>query len=759
MRFLSFAVLLALFISGCANRHIASRYYKENNYEKAYEEYYKFAKRGFPDAAYKLSKLIYSKKVNKPPYMQKKYALYAYRNGYKQASLIVADAFYREKQFKEALKWYDKSDFELFNMSDFKKYLECVQTLERIDEQIAYLQKLERYADKSKNPKLLTMLGKYYLSDVVFFDPKKGKKFLNEAYNQGFYQAGVVLGVYLIKSGDDKKRGYELLSSLTYKDAKAAYYVGDFLYEELTYKEQLMGAGCIAATFETPKEFFLEKLAIYKFNDLFTRKNIVKAYKTSYELGNKKAIYKLMKLDIEDNTYELTPENTYSGYDLNDSVEYLLSQEDVESKLLLARMYEKYLYLHSYKKAKDIYKWYAGINKLQAYWHLYQFEKKFENRVDYFYLDYLVEKKFVPAIIEKAYQKALLKEEPEKNRRILEYYANQGNILALNYLGSLYSNQIYLPKEKSFEYYKLACMGEKKPFYIPSEDLKIANYYRDMEKNTDKEMTINYYYAQMKNRQAQINTARFYKNGCEYDKLAYWLNELKKEADLKGEKFYYASVLERDIKGDFNESFNFLKKQDDIYSLLIMGDLYANGYYVDFNPGKAEEYYQRAFDKGDKLALYKIGAVYQKINFDGKYFEKLKNIYEKAVELNLKDAKVHLARIYFNEGEKRKALKILKSMDDFNTNPKARYLAYVITGRIDYIKGGDTNYGYLLLAKANHWSDRAPGRALYYAFRAMLCNTPGSPRVAMGLMKKVDSAKAIKSIYERAKKEPKCTLE
>jgi len=696
MKFLKFAVVFVFFFVGCANKHLATKYYKEKYYEKAYEEYYSFAKRGFPDASYKLAKLIYSKKINKPPFIEKKYALYAYENGYNDAAIIVADAFYREKDYKKALEWYLKGEFDKFRMDDFKNYIESALNLPTIKEQSFYLEKLEEYAKQTNNPKLLTMLGKFYLDDTPYYNPQKAKEYLQEAYKKGYYQAGVILGVYLIKSGEDKQRGYELLKEMAYSDAKAAYYVGDYLYDEMVTKEKLMNYKCITCNFTTPTEFFLKKLTIYKFNDLFTRKNVAKAYSLSYKLGNEKAIYKLIRLDIEDNTFELQ-NKTYSGFNLYQAVNFLKTKDDVESKLVLAKIYEKYLYLNSYKKAKEIYKWYIQIDKLQAYWHLYQYEKRFEKNINYFYLNYLVNKKFVPAIIEKAYQEALQNKDVQKNKEILEYYAKQGNLLALNYLGSLYSNQIYKPKTKSIYYYKLACIGEKKPFYIPSEDLKIANYYDDVMKNEENYMTINYYYAQMKNRQAQLNTAKFYQKNCKYKKLEYWLNELKKEADIKGTRYYYSAILQKYIPGDFKEAFEYLKAQNDVYSNIILGDMYANGYFVEFNPKKAEMYYKKAFNMGYKEALYKITALYEKINLTGKYFNKLKALYEEAVRLHLKDAKVKLARLYYNEGKKTKALRILKSMKDFKSNPKARFLAYLITGKLTYVQGRDTNYGYLLL--------------------------------------------------------------
>ncbi|QCI27764.1 tetratricopeptide repeat protein [Caminibacter pacificus] len=742
-----------IFFVGCADKRIASNYYKSKNYEKAYEEYYKFAKRGFPDAADKVARLIYFNKVNKPPYIERKYALIAYKNGYNDAALYVADSYFREKNYKEALKWYDKVSFDKFRIRDFENYLTCVESLDNIKEKVAYLDKLNAYAQKSDNPKLQTILGKYYLQESPFYNPQRAEKLLQKAYDKGYYQAGVVLGIFYIKNGK-KQEGYEILKDVAYKDKRAAYYLGNYLYDEMITKEKLLNSGCITCGFDTPEDFFVKKLTIYKYNDLFTRKNVKKAYDISYKLGNKKALYQLIRLDIEDNTFELTPE-TYSGFDLKGAVSYLKSKNDVESKLILAKIYEKYLYLNSYKKAKEIYKWYEKINKLQADWHLYQYEKRFENRVDLELLSYLVEKKFVPAIVEMAYQMSIQNKDIQNNKKVLEYYANQGNILALNYLGSLYSREILTPKTKSIDYYKQACILEKKPFYIPSEDLKIANYDNDVLKNENKALTINYYYAQMKNRQAQLYISKFYKNHCNYDKLKTWLDTLVKEADKKGEALYYTSVLERYIDGDYKKALNALEKDDSLQSDLVLARVYANGWYVDFDPKKAEEYYQKAINKGYKPAILNIAALYEKINVNGKYNNKIVSLYNEAINAGLKNAKIKLAKFYISQNEKQKALRILKSMPN---NPKASYLLYLLTGNLRYVKNGDTNYGYLLLAKAEVYSKKAPRRALYYAFRAMLCNTPKTPKVAIELMKRINNARVIDSIYKRAKRAPKCYL-
>jgi hypothetical protein len=748
--FLIFVLLLA----GCANKKLADIYYKTHNYDKAYQDYYEFAKRGFPDAAYKLAKLIYLDKVKRPPFIERKYALLAYTHGFKDAALFVADSYYREKEFKKAFEWYNKVDFSLFNSKDFRNYINVLLSLNSFKTQQKYLKKLQEFALKSQNPKLLAILGEFYLSDTPFYNPKKAIKFLKMAYNRGNYKAGVVLGVFYIKSNTDPKKGYEILKKVAYIDAKAAYYLGDYLYDKMIKQERIMNYNCITSEFNSSKEFFYKKLKIYKFNDLFSRINVVKAYRLSYRLGNKSAIYKLISLDIEDNTFELS-KSTYSGFDLKEAVKFLNSQNDIRSKLLLAKIYEKYLYLNGLKKAKEIYLWYVKIDKIQAYWHLYQYEKRFEKKLNFKYLDFLVKNDFTPAIIEKAYQEILLGKDIEKNRLTLEYYAKQGNILALNYLGSLYSRSVFLPKEKSFFYYKKACVLEKKPFYIPSEDLKFGNFYEDVDKNQTKAYSIFYYYAQMKNRPAQYIISQFYKNSCNYKKLKYWVEELVRENDFRGVKFYYSLILQRFLEGDYKKALKYLKKQDDVYSYLVLGDVYANGYYVDIDPKKAEYYYNKAFEKGYVLAVYRIIDMYMNLNVDGIFNKKIISLYKKAIELNLKDAKIKLAKFYIQIGKYKKALEIVKTLP--KENPKVRYLLYVLTGKSIYVQGTESNYGYLLLARAEAISKKAPRKALYYTFRAMLCNTSNSPEFALKLMKKINNAKVIRNIYLKAKKAPRCS--
>ncbi|WP_457565017.1 hypothetical protein [Caminibacter sp.] len=749
-----FLLFIIVFFVGCSNQPNLPTNFKPKTYEQQYQELLKYARRGFPKESYKLARMIYLNKVTKPPFVERKYALYAYNHGFKDASIIIADSYFREKNYQKALLWYQKTPFEIFKDSDFKNYLFIISTLKNPNLQINLLSKLEKYALKSKNPKLLTALGKFYLQDNYFYNPQKAIQFLSKAYyDLNYYPAGVELGIFYIKNNSPE--GYKILKKVANIDSRASIYLGDYLYNLMIKQEKLLNSGCITVNFNTPKEFFYKKLSIYKFNKIFTIANVIKAYKHAYKLGNKKGLYKLIKLDIEDNTFELN-KHTYSGFDLNQTVSFLSSQNDIESKLILAKIYEKYLYLNSYQKAKKIYQWYKKIDKIQALWHLYQYEKRFENKIDFNYLDYLTAHKFVPAIIEKAYQEIILNKNIYKNRKILEYYAKQKNILALNYLGSLYSRAIFLPKNKSIEYFKLACILEKKPFYIPSEDLKIANYYLTLN-NQIKHMSINYYYAQMLNRQAELTTAKFYKSNCNYLKMKKWANFLKKQKDLKGINYYYSLVLNGTIYGNYKKALDYYKYKNDPQSLILLGDFYSNGYYNDLNITKAIYYYKKAYAKGANIAVLKEALMYEKINVNGIYDKKIENLLKQAVKLNLPDAYILLAQFHLKNNQSKKAIQTIKSMPNYIHNPKALYIIYQITGRLINTQG-NTNYGYLLYAKSLEYGPKNPQKALYYAFRAMLCNTPNSSLEALKLIKIINDKKIIEEIYKRAKKAPKCYL-
>ena len=69
---------------------------KAANYDKAYQNYYEFAKRGFSYAAYKLAKFIYLEKVKKPHFIEN---MLFWLTGMD----LKIDSYYREKSLKKLL--------------------------------------------------------------------------------------------------------------------------------------------------------------------------------------------------------------------------------------------------------------------------------------------------------------------------------------------------------------------------------------------------------------------------------------------------------------------------------------------------------------------------------------------------------------------------------------------------------------------------------------------------------------------------------
>jgi len=749
-----FLFVLILLNIGCVNKKLTYENYINKKYDKAYREYKRLADKGFINAAYKISYMIYQNKISAHNNEEIYYGKKAYYAGYKKAAVFVADWYVKNKNCRKALQWYDKAGFEYLNINDFSEYINCIKTVQSFTKEMQYLKKLENYALKSQKIEILRVLGRFYSSDTYFYDPLKAERFLTIAYKKGDAQSGVILGVLYIKNNN--KKGVLLLKNNIYKNPKAGYYLGKYLYSEMIEKEKSFNKNCITLYDNNVTKFYENKLKIYKFNNIYTINNIKKAYDISYSLGYLPAKYELIKLDLEDNTYENT-RTSYSGFDLNETVDFLKNKKDIESQWLLADIYEKYLYLNSLTKAKKIYTKMIKYDKVKALWKLYKFEKNFQNKINKQYLNYLIKQKYEPALIENAYLKILTGIDIKKNETLLKTYAKRHYVTALNLLGNLLDKGVLHSNVKSIYYYKLACEKEKKPFYIPSEDFKFANKYM---KNGNKNMAmgIYYYYAYLNNRKAQYEMALFYKNARFYKKMEKLLKKLNSEADDKGRFFYYISLLKGYIEGNYKQAIDYLLKSENPISYEVLGYAYANGYYVEFNPNKAEYYYKKAVENGDNNAIYGLIKLYNKLNIDGQYDNKIIKWYLKAVKMHLPDAKIKLAKFYYLKKEKFKALKVLKSIDNWEKNSKALYLYYLIEKRLPIvnINGKESDNGYLLYVKAVKNMKINPQQALYYIFRAMLCNTPKSPILAYEIMKRIDDVSIIRTIYIKAKKAPLC---
>jgi len=746
-----FILFIIVFLIGCSNKTLFYNYEQSSNYNKIYNTKLYYAKKGFPKYSYDVSKMIYLNQVKKPVSVQRNYALYAYKNGIKKAGVIVADSYYKEKNYKKALEWYLKSDFNTFRKSDFQNLLQTLINNNEVNK-TEYLQQIEKKANKQKNILLYSVLGDFYINNKKYANNKKGEFYLSQAYKNGDMYSGVDLGIFYINN-NQKEKGLKILTKLAKNSAKASFFLAKYFYNEMIKQEKLMNKNCITLDFNTSSDFYKQKIKVYKYNRLYTIKNIIPLYKHAYNLGYKKAMYNIIRLDLEDNTYELE-KNTYSGYDLNTTIHYLQTQQDLASKLLLASIYTKYPYLNRLYEAKRIYKWYSQYDKIDATWKLYRFEKQYENIVNYKYLDFLVKNNFYPAIIEKAYQYILREKNITKNMDILKCYAKKDNLLAINYLASIYSTKVLNIYDKRKIYLKKACILSSKPFYIPNVDLKIANDHI----NDDKYFIINYYYAMLKNRQAEYNLAKIFKQSCQYAKLKKYLNFLKQEKFGPGLLYYYQLILNGTIDGDYKEAVKYLAAEDNAKSYDLLGDFYSKGYFRKIDIVKAEKYYMKSFNKGNKQAILKIISMYQRLNVNNIFDNKIMKLFNIAIKNNVSNSKYLFVKYLISKNKKQEALKVLKTIPNYKTDAKCRYLYYSITKKTYYLDKINTNYGYMLYAKASRIKDISPQLALYYVFRAMLCNTPNAEKLSYMLIKTINNPYVIQKIYNKAKKAPKCSI-
>jgi TPR repeat protein len=736
-----------ILFSGCANRDVAKHYLQEGKIDKAYNIYSKWAKIDNPKANLNLAKLDNNdtKKID--------YALKAYKGGEQYAANILENIYFNKGELKKAKEWYKKADLNNSTAQDFNTHLSIITTLPTIKQQVTELKKIKNLANH-KNVYAANALGKFYENTIYYFyDLNKSEYYYKIGHKNSYIPASINLGTLYIFKLNKEKEGLKILKNTAPKDnGVAAYTIAKFLIKKLDENLIKFNTPCITCSFKTPSEFFRKKLYLLKYRDKYISQSVKPWLDYSYKKGYIKAKFYLISLDVKYDKF-LT-KKTYSNLTLKEAIAFLHNFEDkfFGAKMVLANIYYKYAFLNMYPLSKNIYAEYAQFDKTGSFWHLYQYYKKYHpnNPKKEYYLNYLVKNNFTPAIIENAYFQILNNKNVEKNKKVLLLYSKQNNILALTYYTSI------LTKENSdfntkCKWYKKLCK------YTPlnkTTDLKIANLY-EKQNNILKAATIYKFYSDLNDSTASYKLAMIYKSLCNKNRYKAYLEKLKTTTNENIKITYAIAVLNGEIKDNKSEYLTFIKniaKKDNLKASLFLANLYANGIYVDFNPELAEKYYNKAIKTGNKQSVYFLISLYNKININHKFDNKIVNLYQKAIKYNLPKAKVNFAAYLIDNGNIPKAINLLKQEND----PKAKYLLYKLTGKMKYIhKANKTNYGRLLLvyAKKNKYN---PRKALLYTFRAALCNTGGAMIYAYELMKRINSPKIINSIYNKAKQYPKC---
>lgn len=745
MRKLILGIIGSIFLFiGCANRDLANHYLQEGNVKKAYDIYERWNNIGDLNISVKLAKIETneSKKI--------KLAKKLYNNHIQYGANILENIYYNRGDFKKARYWYERADLNNSTQNDFYTHLNVILTYPTIIKQKKEIEKIEKLADN--NVFAAHALGKFYENkNNYFYDLNKSVYFYKKAYEQGYILSGINLAKIYLYNLNKEKEGEKLLRKIASEDPRAAYILAKYLVDKLNEKVIELNNPCITCNFKTPYDFFYKKYYLIKYKDAFIKNNIIPLVEYAYNKGYIQAKFLLIELDLRYDNF--LDNNTYSGLTLNQAISFLnnLSDKFFKAKMLLADIYYKYDFLNMYPLAKNIYLEYANINKIDAYWHLYQYYKKYEQNSPkkMYYLKYLVKHNFTPAVIENAYLNKNIKLLYRFSKRIEN---DKNNILALKYYVSLMVNRTNSYSKKCHLYNKL-CV------YTPFDkttDFKIAKLY-ELKNDYIKAATIYKFYSDFNDSKASYELSLIYKNLCSFDKYVYYLKKAQKYGDERIKLLYASKVIKGEINDNSKKYFEYIKylaDKNNTYALSILGDLYSNGIYVDFNPKLAEKYYLKAVNLGEYNEIYSLIDLYKKININHQYDYKIIHLYNLAIKYHLPKASVNLAEFYISNRKYKKAIKILKH---HLIDPKAKYLLYKLTGKFYYLHNATkTNYGRLLLAYAKQIGRYNPYRALLYSFRAARCNTGGAVLFSYEMMKRINNPETIKKIYEKAKSYPVC---
>jgi hypothetical protein len=767
-RFFTYGIFI-LFLTSCANKDVAEKAYNSGDYNTSFKIWQRWADAGYGNANLKLAQMAEKGVVKEKSDFIIKHATKAYEAGEKKAAFVLENLFAKEQKYTDAFKWMQRGDINSSSNRDVDTHLFLIDNyIKSFQQQSYYLQEITKLSTNG-NSSVSYKLGKFYQNkNSIFYNIDKSISFYKLAYKAGNMKAGIEIALMDIYRLNKRKEGIKLLKEIAQKgDAKASLFIGKYIYKDINTVLEKYNTPCISCSFKTPFDFYVKKLTLLEIRKLYLKNNVAPWFKQAYKEGNIDGMFALIHLDILENNFKNRDIQTYSGMNLEKTINFLngLSSESFKAKMLLAQLYIKNPQLHKIDVAKQNYLAYMDQNQTDAEWNLYKFYKKFypNDTKKTYYLDKLLSKDFQAAKIEEAYNNILQNRAMKSSYSRLQFAADREDIKALQYLSSL-----ALKKQNT----ALFCKLSKKICHLDplnqTNDLQVAKYYlqsykKDKKFDTlTKAATIYQFYAEQNNTKAQYKLANIYKKFCDFDKTAYWYTQAKELGDKQALFAYARMVLEGEVQGDIPNTLQTVQNysnQGDVRATLLLGDLYATGNTLAFNPDKAISYYTKALKKDDATATYaKILTLYNKLNVDHYYDKKIVTLYKYLIyEKKEEQFKLSLAKFWMTQNKNMKAIALLKTVP-LEHYPQAKYYLYQLTGKMFYIhNSSQTNNGNLLLAYAQHLSNSSRRKALLYAFRAALCNTPDSGPILYDLMRFINDSAIIKNIYKEAKSYPECS--
>lgn len=753
------SLLFSIFLlSGCANKDVALTAYENKDYEKAFAIWKQWADAGYANANIKIATSTLPQKISSNNDLIIKQLQQAYNNGSKKAPLLLEDLYIKQHNYTKAYQWFLKADLKLSNDHDVQNHLLLITSyLKTFTQQKEALQKLEEAL--KTNPYIAYRLGEFYAQKGIFYNLKKSLNLLSYAYAHNIQKAGIQKALILLYKLNKEEEALSLLYEIAKSQNSQAFLeIGKFLYHKKNQILDKYNQPCISCSFQNNYDFHIKKEKLYKIKEMYIKNNVIPWFKNAYQLGNEKGILFLIQLDLDNNNFK-SHKQTYSTMDLNQTISYLqsISSQYEKANMLLAQIYTKYLFLHKKELAKQIYLHHLCVDPLNALWHLYLYEKKFNpnSKEQQNYLQKLLAQGFEPAKVEQAYLNILAQKQLTMSLRILQNAAKQKDINALRYLAQLQIKHHLRFKKTPCDLYRTICHIE--PMNI-TNDLDIANYYLNNNDIT-KAAIIFQYYAQKQNPKAQLALAKIYELYCDDKKYFHYLEKVKKQGDQEV-TFLFDKLILLGYKKTNNlkhsiQRVKHLADRGDPKAIELLAQAYSLGITLPYQPKKALYYYKQLEKYSLQESLKNQLKIYQQINIKGIYNHMIDNLYTQLIHIDEKE-KINYATYLISEQKIDKAKGILLSLQKYKDD-QVNYLLYKITNDPSYLYGAEnSNNGNLLLEYSKLIASSKPYTALVYAFRSALCNTRSTGETIYKLMLQINNSTEILKLYNEAKQYPKC---
>jgi len=753
-----FIIFIFTVLTGCANKDVARKDYRQGNYENSYSIWKNWVDRGHYDGNIQLLKILQKDGKTVDFKEMKKMALDAYNAGEKKATFALEELYIANGNLKEAYLWMSRGAFNLSSLKDFRNHLYIIENYNiPTIQQKRYIRQIEDIANHNSVDAAIALGDFYARSENPFYDLKKSEYFYQKAYRLGNEEAGIALARLYIDNLDREKKGLDILQHLSLQgNGKATYEIGNLMLDKTNMILQKEHSSCIATSFTLSQDFYLKKTYAAKSRGLQIKNNVVPWYTKAYKQNYLNAMFKLILLDLQEDNFN--KKETFSQMNLEKVGAFLQQHKENKTAIkLLATLYQNYPRLEKRDALELIYLNSMEDNMTAATWNLYKFYKNSDANSPQAdaYLQELVAQRFKPAVIEHNYRNILNSKNVEKNTNILIREANRGNKDALQDIVSLYNKNStkhidYLP------YLEETCKMEPNNKSI---DMDIADYYVK-KNNIRKGATILQYYAQLGDDVAQYKLSQLYNKLNMNKREAYWINTARKNGNIEAEIDYHSAILKGMIKGDVSKSVQALNNYANLGDTRAMNTLaqaYSIGSTVDFDPQFAKYYYLMLIQNGDSSAYFGMIDLYQKININQHYDKSIDLLYQSAIKNNVAHAKVKYSQFLISRERISEAKKLLLNLS-YKKEPIAKVLLSDITGK-EYSSSKNTisSDGKVLMHYAQKNFKYSKRKALLYAFRAYLCNTPATGKLTYDLLRYINNARVIEDIYQKAKSFPRCT--